>query len=164
MLKRLLAGLQVIKVVTGGMEISSVIMAGGLLQPSYALVDKHLIFADTVALIEQVQRPGGPASAGGDGVVVPAIARTGNFFLFVRTGDVADQWIAILTVLAREKTDLTRQLTQQTRLLIEHAAIPLLTSLQGAATTRLRGSAAGDEVMLEMDFASDSERRGILSP
>jgi hypothetical protein len=159
MLKRLLAGLQVIKVVTGGMEISSVIMAGGLLQPSYALVDKHLILADTVELIEQVQRPGELASAGGDGVVVPAIARTGNFFLFVRTGDVADQWIAILTVLAREKTDLTRRLTQQTRLLIEHAAIPLLTSLQGAATTRLRGSAADDEVMLEMDFSSDSERR-----
>jgi hypothetical protein len=75
---------------------------------------------------------------------------------------VADQLIAILTVLIREKSDL--QLTQQTRLLIEHAAIPLLTSLQDTAATRLRGSAADDEVMLEMDFASGSERRGIFSP
>lgn len=164
MLKRLLAGQQVIKVVTGGMEISSVIMAGGLLQPSYVLVDKHLILADTVELIEQVQRQGGPVPAGGEGALVPAIDRTGNFFLFVRTGDVADQLIAILTVLIREKSDLTRQLTQQTRLLIEHAAIPLLTSLQGTATTRLRGYAADDEVMLEMDFATNSERRGIFSP
>jgi hypothetical protein len=35
--------------------------------------------------------------------------------------------------------------------------IPLLTCLQGTATTRFRGSAAGDALLLEMDVVSAGE-------
>ncbi len=157
MLKQLLAGQQVVTVVTGELEINSVIMAGGLLQPSYALVDKHLILADTAELIAQVQGQGGLAPAVDPEIPVPAIEQTGNFFLFVRTGTLADQLIAMLTVLAKETSDPARRLPQQSRLLIEHVLIPLLTSLQSTATSRLRGYAAGDEMILEMDFVSAGE-------
>ncbi len=155
MLQHLLAGLQTVTVLTQGIEIHSVIMAGGLLQPSYALVEKHLIFADSMDLIEQLLRRGGLAPELGTSGSGPDTGKTGNFFLFVRTRTVAEQLIAILTSLTRDTGEQGKILTIKSRLLIEHAVIPLLATLQGAATSRFRGSAAGDEVILEMEFTTD---------
>lgn len=157
MLKQLLAGLQLVKVITGGTEIVSVIMAGGLLSPAYALVDNHLILADSVGLIEQVQRQGGLKPASVDKALVPARDRADNIFLFVRTKRVAQRLIALLTVLTKETADPTKFLLPSTRLMLEHALIPLLMSLQSVETSSVRGYALGDEMLLEMDFSASSK-------
>ncbi len=154
MLKQLLAGLQMVKVITGGTEIVSVIMAGGLLTPAYAFIDNYLILADSVGLIEQVQRQGGVKPTVGDKVLVPVSDKIDNFILFVRTKSVAERLIPLLTVLTKETADSVKILSSRNRLLIEKALIPLLMSLQSMETSSLRGYAAVDEMMLEVDFSS----------
>lgn len=153
MLKQLFAGLQMVKVITGGTEIVSVVMAGGLLTPAYALMDNYLILADSVGLIEQVQRQGGVKPTNGEASLESVRGKADNFILFVRTKSVAERLIAILTVLTKETADSAKILSFKNRLLIEKALIPLLMSLQSMETGSVRGYAASDEMMLEMDFA-----------
>ena len=56
LIKQLLAGLQVITVQSEAMEIHTVMLAGGLLQPAYSLVKNCLLVADNLELIEQARR------------------------------------------------------------------------------------------------------------
>jgi len=158
MLKQLLAGLQMVTVFTGGTEVVSVIMAGGLLSPAYALVDNHLILADSVGLIEQVQRRGGVTPANGEKALAAVSDRAGNLFLFIRAKSMAARVISMLTAL-EETAGWSNVLSLKHRLLIEHAVLPLLLDLQRMETASLRGSAAGDEMILEMDFASGGDFR-----
>jgi hypothetical protein len=162
MLKQLFAGLQMVKVITGGTEIFSVIMAGGLLTPAYALIDHYLILADSVGLIEQVQRQGGVKPTVGDKVLVPVSDKTDNFILFVRTKSFAERLIPLLTVLTKETADSARILSPKNRLLIEKALIPLLMNLQSMETSTLRGYAAGEEMMLEVNFSSTGNNSRIF--
>ena len=157
MLKQLLSGLQMVTVYSGGTKIVSVIMAGGLLSPAYALVDNHLILADSVELIEQVQRQGGVKPDTDDKELGPARERAGNLFLFVRAKSVARRLIAMLTVLTKETADQTKILSPKTRLLLDEGVVPLLTGLQRMETSSLRGYATGNELMLEVDFSLNGE-------
>lgn len=154
MLKQLLTGLQMVKVITGGTEIVSLVMAGGLLTPAYALIDNYLILADSVGLIEQVQRQGGIKSTSGDKALVSVSDKADNFILFVRTKSVAERLVPLLTILTKEAADSARILSTRNRLLIEKALIPLLLNLQNRETSSVRGYAVGDEMMLEVDLAS----------
>jgi hypothetical protein len=164
MLKRLLRGLQVITVMTGGLEIGSVNMAGGLLQPAYALKDRHLIIADSAALIEQVQHQEGVDPVTDPNNLGAAKDRAGNLFLFARSKNVAERLIAMLTVLLKEMADQEKVLSPKTRLLIEQILFPVLKSLQAVETCALRGSVAGDEMTVEMDFATGREGFRIFQP
>jgi len=157
MLKRLLRGLQVITVLTGGVEIGSVNMAGGLLQPAFALKENHLILADSVALIEQIQNQGESDPAVDPNHFGAAKDRAGNLFLFARSKNVADRLMAMLTILLKENTDQEKVLSPKTRLLIEQVLFPVLKTLQAVATITLRGTVAGEEMILEMDVAKSRE-------
>ena len=158
MLKRLLRGLQVITVVTGGTEIRSVNMAGGLLQPAFAFMDGHLIVADSVVLIEELQRQGGIAQT--DGPAKPAMMdRAGNLLVFARSKEVGKRLTALLAVLLRETADQEKVLSSETRLLLEHGLLPVLKDLQRVETVDLRGSVSGEEMTLEMDFTNGRDGR-----
>jgi len=152
MLHHLLSGLQVITVVTGGTEIRSVNMAGGLLQPAFALMDGHLVVADSVALIEELQRQGGIKSA--DGPTKSDRDRAGNLFVFARTKEVGKRLAALLAVLLRETADQDKVLAAETRLLLEHGLLPVLKDLQRVETVDFRGSVSGEEIVVEIDSAS----------
>lgn len=158
MLQRLLRGLQVITVVTGGTEIRSVNLARGLLQPALALMDGHLVVADSVALIEELQRQGGIARA--DGPAQPAlIDRAGNLVVFARSKELGKRLTALLTALLREMADQEKVLSPATRLLIEHGLLPVLKDLQRVETVAVRGLVSGEEMMVEIDFASGTEEQ-----
>jgi hypothetical protein len=145
MIKQLLDGLQVITVKSGGIEISSVMLAGGLLQPAFALVDNHLILADSVELIEQLRQevrhePNGE----GD--------EAGNLFVFIRTGEMIERLSPLLTLMTKETSERNRMLSAESRLFVREVGLPLLTSLRTIATTRLRGYAVNDTIFIEVDF------------
>lgn len=157
MLQRLLRGLQVITVVSGGTEIRSVNLARGLLQPALAFSDGHLILADSVALIEELQRQGGINST--DGPSKSVQERTGNLFLFARSKEVSKRLTTLLTVLLRETTDQEKILSAETRLLLEHGLLPVLKDLQQVEIVDLRGSVSDEEMVVEVDLASGTEGR-----
>lgn len=164
MLKQLLDGLQVVKVLTSGTEIVSVVMAGGLLTPAYALLDNSLMIADSVGLIEQVQQQGGIKPTSGAKALLSPWEQADNFILFVRTRSVAERLVPLLTVLSKETADAAKILSPRNRFLIAKALIPLLTSLQSMETCSVRGYAAGDEMMLELDLAASGAHSRIFTP
>jgi hypothetical protein len=153
LIKQLVANLQVITVKSGETDISSIVLAGGLLQPAYALVDNYLILADSVDLIEQArqqirQYPNGRKTdqhQQGD--------RGGNLFVFIRTGDMAERLLPVFALLARDTGERTRMLSPENRLIVREFGLPLLASLRGIATSRLRGYAADDVILLEIDYS-----------
>ena len=153
MIKQLVANLQVITVKSGETEISSVVLAGGLLQPAYALVDNYLILADSVELIEEARQQIRQYPDGRKAELHQFGDRGGNVFLFVRTGDVIERLLPLLTLLAAETSERTRVLSSENRLLVREFGLPLLTSLRSIATSRLRGYAVGDVILLEADYS-----------
>jgi hypothetical protein len=127
------------------------------LQPAFALKENHLILADSVALIEQIQNQGESDPAVDPNHFGAAKDRAGNLFLFARSKNVADRLMAMLTILLKENTDQEKVLSPKTRLLIEQVLFPVLKTLQAVATITLRGTVAGEEMILEMDVAKSRE-------
>lgn len=163
-LKALTAGLQAVTVVADGTEIVSVVMAGGLLQPAYALVRNQLVLADSVELIEQLLRRSGEQATAGKGRGDRNVReRWGNFFLFVRTGSLAERLLPVLTVLAKENRDKNAMITPRARLLLQEMVLPLLTGLRGVETSRLRGYVYEDEMLLELEYAPPQTALPLLS-
>ncbi|MCL1980514.1 MAG: hypothetical protein FWG62_05515 [Proteobacteria bacterium] len=153
MIAQMVTGLQVVKVKTGNLEIDSVILAGGLLRPSYALLKQHLVLADSVELVEAVQRqlaPGnldclpGKAMDHGDGL--------SNVSFFVRVGEVAEQLVPLLDLLARETGEKNRILSPEARQFAREIGLPLLAALHHVVTGRFRGYLVEDALHMEMEY------------
>lgn len=166
-LKALTDGLQAVTVVADGTEIVSVVMAGGLLQPAYALVRNQLVLADSVELIEQLLRRSGEqatAATAGKGRGGRTVReRWGNFFLFVRTGSLAERLLPVLTVLAKESREKNEMIAPRARLLLQEMVLPLLSGLRGVETSRLRGYLYEDEMLLELEYAPPQTALPLLS-
>lgn len=153
MIERLVAGLQVITVESGNLEIASVMLAGGLLQPAYALLDHHLILADSVELVELARRqllhdgPGGGRSGrrGDEG-------GQGNVAVFVRVGEMAERLAPLLTLLAKETGERNRVLSHEGRRFVREIGLPLLTALRTVSTGRLQGYVADDTLFMELEY------------
>lgn len=152
-LKRLLADVQVITVKSGGLEIVTIMLAGGLLQPAYTLTDEYLVIADRVDLVEQAARQIGAAAApvdpngkgGGYGEI-------GNLFLFVQAGALIDRLVPPLTLMAKENDERDRMLSAESRRFVRQTLLPLLQALRGVNTGRLRAMVAGDTLQLEIEY------------
>jgi hypothetical protein len=154
LLKQLFNDLPVKTQLSGGTEIVSLVMAGGLLQPAYALFDDHLVLADSAELIVQLQRQGGLLPSMKNKVPAPSEGKAGNFFLYFKTKSVAERLIAVLSLFSGNVAEKEKFLPQTNRLFIEHVVIPVLMDLESSETSGIRGYAATDEIILEIDFSS----------
>ncbi|WP_310600705.1 hypothetical protein [Desulfobulbus sp.] len=153
MIAQMEARLQVIKVKSGDLEIDSVMLAGGLLQPACALLAQHLILADSVELAEAVRRQLMPDRLDGhQGKASGPESGPGNVSLFLRVGEVAEQLAPLLTLLAKETGEWDRMLPPETRLFVREVGLPLLAGLHNVATGRVRGSMAGDTLNMEVEY------------
>jgi hypothetical protein len=151
-LQRLVTGLQVIAVQSGELEISSVLLAGGLLQPAFALIDNYLLLADSVSLIEQAYqqiRSGSDVQGQAQGV---SVARRANFFFFARSGQLIDRLIPVLSVAVKENSERNRVLSLEQRVLVRDIWLPLLTQIRGFETIRLSGAASNDTIQFEFVY------------
>lgn len=157
MIKRLVAGLQIVSVKSGDTEISSVVLAGGLLQPAYAVVDGYLFLADSVELLEQARQQLAPYREGGKERHAWTEGREGNLFVFVRTGDVIERLLPVLAMLAKETGEQDRVLPPESRRFLREIGLPLLTGLRAVATTQLRGYVGGETILLEVDCSLSRE-------
>lgn len=128
------------------------VLAGGLLQPAYALVGNYLILADSVELIEQAWQQIRPDPDGETKERRRVDDAAGNLFLFVRTGEMIDRLVPLFTSMAKETGERTRVMTAESRLFMREIGLPVLASLRNVATSDLRGSVAGDTILLEGDY------------
>ncbi len=157
LLKQLFNDLPVKTQMSGETEIVSLVMAGGLLQPAYALFDEHLVLADSAELIVQLQRQGGLLPSKKNKGPAPSRGKAGNFFLYFKTKSVAERLITVLSLFSGHVAERENLLPQTNRLFIEHVVIPLLMDLESSETSGIRGYAATDEIILEIDFSSAIE-------
>jgi len=153
MIEQMATGLQVVKVKSDDLEIDSVVLAGGLLQPAYALLERHLILADSVELVEAVRRQlmrdnidvrQNKTPDHGDG--------SGNVSLFLRVGEMAEQLAPLLTLLAKETGERGRLLPSEARQFIREVGLPLLAALRNVATGRFRGYMGTDTLCMEVEY------------
>lgn len=153
MLKQLVAGLQVVTVRSDNVDIVTVALAGGLLRPAYALLGDHLILADSADLVELARRQLLP-----DHDQKNASSRAaerddrGNLVFFVRTGEIADRLLPVLSQLARETGEWNGLLSAESRQLIREIGMPVLASLHNVAASWLRGYIENDAIHVKLDY------------
>lgn len=146
--KRFLTGLQTMEVVSGGLRIVTTILANGLLQPAYALFDQQLVLADGVELIERWY--GQNQQSSGDTGYKPGFdERRSNFFLFLRTGDMVEWFLPMVTTMGKEYAPL---LGEEYRhwILADPLVTPMLSRLRDIETSRMRGLIDADVLLLEL--------------
>jgi hypothetical protein len=155
-LQYLLADLPVQAASSEDVEIVSLLMADGLLQPSYVLTDTALIVADSPDLMQRMlRRARKDAVRGREETGVSA--RPGNMFLAFSSGKLTPALLSILTVLLKETEGQPSMLSLRARLLLEHLVMPLLIGMQAMEDCTLRVSAADNEILFEMDWTSGRE-------
>jgi hypothetical protein len=154
MVEQMMAGLQVVTVKSGnGMEIASILLAGGLLQPAYALMDHHFILADSVTLVELVQRNLMYDGAGDGRTGVPdKMDEQKNVAVFLRVGKMAERLTPLLTLLAEETGEWNRIVSREVRHFIREIGLPLLAGLRNVSTGWLRGYVADDTFFMELEY------------
>lgn len=148
LLRKMLADLQAVTVISEKAEIVSVILAGGLLQPAYSLMGNMLVFADRVDLIEQVHR----YIVQSDQAARDTVREGSNVILFLRTGQIVQRLLPLLTLLAKGNGGKTDILTPETRVLIQQIVLPALKRMESIETSRLRSYAHEDELALEIEY------------
>lgn len=152
LLSQMIAGMQAVTVVTKGIEIVSVVLAGGLLQPAYAVLPHKLILADSIELIEHLHGQNGSGKTGGQQHAPMERDRGGNVFLFVRTGALAERLLPLVMTLRKENREMLDILSLKNRDLIQQVILPVLTGLRDVEYSRFRGFAFEGEMLLEMNY------------
>ena len=153
MIEQMVAGLQVIKARSDDLEIDSVILAGGLLQPAYALLERHLILADSMELVEAARRHlmrdnidsrQSKAPDHGGGLC--------NLSLFLRVGEMAERLMPLLTLLVKETGERGQILSYESRQFIQEVGLPLLATLNKVATGRFQGYMGEDTLWMKVEY------------
>jgi hypothetical protein len=149
LLKRLLKGLQTIDVVSNDLHIVSLLLAEGLLQPAYALVNKRLILADNMEMIENRHKAPDAGYAATDFPRRKFRRQGSNFFLFLRTSDMVEWLLPVLTAIAKEYGGRPGE-TLGDWFLFRPQVLSFMAELQSVKSNRIRGYLYKDEAFLEV--------------
>ncbi|MCL2341088.1 MAG: hypothetical protein FWC49_05230, partial [Proteobacteria bacterium] len=154
MIARMVAGLQVITVKASDLDISSVLLVGGLLQPAYALLERHLILADNAELVEAVRRQllHGDGTDGGATGEPDLARRQGNVAVFLRVGEMIERLTPLLTLAGREMDERNRMASPEAYRLMREIGPPVLAALRNLATARFHGALAEDILFMELEY------------
>lgn len=100
LLQNLVSGLQKVHSLSAGIDIVTLVLANGLMQPAFSVTDKYLFMADSSDLVKQVHEKLTQAAASSaenqDG------RQPSNFFLFVRTGDMVEWLLPVLKAMYKD--------------------------------------------------------------
>lgn len=148
LLHRMTNKLQKVEVLSGGLKIVTLLLADGLLQPAYSFIGHYLILADSVDLVERIHEK----------MIHPEVridqsrglqVHRGNFFLFLRTGDMVEWLLPVLTTLGKEFGGHSGDGAND-GLLLQPLTLSALSDLKQIEKTRIRGYMEKDELFLEV--------------
>nr|WP_321467089.1 hypothetical protein [uncultured Desulfobulbus sp.] len=140
--------LQKVEVRADGLDIVTLMLADGLLQPAYALVNHHLILADSAELIERFYHKVTQPEKGINPSRGLRIQRS-NFFLFLRTGDMVEWLLPVLKTIGKEFGGHTGN-SNEDWLLFHPFVLAALSELSSIETTRIRAYLQKNEMFFEM--------------
>ncbi|MDO5674663.1 MAG: hypothetical protein Q4G66_07085 [bacterium] len=143
-----------------GAEATAIGMAGGMVQPAYALIGSHLVLADNLHMVQQVEkqlRQGGEefVNLGGRaGGARKSLGDRSSLYLFLRNKQVADSSALLLRYLASAKNEKgVAILKGKQKLFVEQIALPVIATIGQAESSRFFLSAAGDEARASWQFS-----------
>ena len=151
MLEKYLAGLPQHRNMVAGVPVVSVLAAGGLMQPSYALLKDFLILADGRDQIEDILIPG-------DALLVRepdflevdmGLQQQNNLVVFTRTAQLLDGLKELAAGLGTVMAVRDEQAGARMKILLDGAIIPLLDSLTMVKAQALRSYTAEEEIVLQ---------------
>ena len=151
LIEKMIAGLPVRRDKVAGIPVVSIMAANGLMQPSYALLEKYLVVADSREQIEEILRLSSKRLVKDDlfQAVDMGMLRPSNLVVFARTAELIDglkefaSWAG--TMVAIRDEDAGRRST----VLIDQVILPMLDGLKMYRAKGVRSYTAPGEVVLE---------------
>ena len=147
LLQQMTRNLQKVEFLSEGMNIVSLVIADGLLKPAYSLASHHLIVADSAELIERIHdKVNHPESRVNQSRGVRL--QRSNFFLFLRTGDMIEWLLPVVTTIGKEFGGLTDGEVNNW-LLFHPLVLATLSDLKTVETSRIRAFIEKNELFFE---------------
>ncbi len=149
-LDRLLKGVPIRREVIRGVPVVSIMAAGGLMQPSYALLDHYLVLADGRDQIEAILRPSGRMLLDDPDFrkVDMGLLQPNNLVVFARTGALVDgmkelaSWLGTIVAIRDEES------AAASKVIIDQVIEPLLESMKMFRAMGVRSYTGRDELVL----------------
>lgn len=142
-----------------GAEATTFSMADGMIQPAFALIGNHLLLADNLHMVQQMERQlrqGGEravALTGGGGTSAPDRA---SLYLFLRNEQIAEGSGPLLRYLASAKNERgVAILTDKQKLFVQQIALPVVATIAKARSSRFVLAAADGEARAVCEFTLD---------
>lgn len=139
-----------------GAKATTISMAGGMIQPAFALIDRHLIVADNLhmaqRMVQGLQQGGerGRGSLLDSGDKAPFKA---SFYLFLRNKKVADSLTQLLQFLAGAKNERgVAILNQRQKIFVRQIALPVVTAIGMPPSSRFVLAAEEGEIGMSWHF------------
>jgi len=150
-LEKMVSGLPLRRDKVAGIPVISIMAAKGLMQPSYALLDKFLVIADSRQQIENILEVKGPRLVDDDDfrAVDMGLLQPSNLVMFVRTASLIDglkefaSWAGTIIAIRDEKAG------ARSKILVDQVIVPLLDGMKMYRAKAVRSFTAPGEVVLE---------------
>jgi hypothetical protein len=152
LLDRAMAGMPVKRDKVAGIPVVSLMVANGMMQPSYALLERFLLVADGRDLIEQVIHANTGRlvqdrafQAVGRGMIQPS-----NLLLFARTAELVEgmkefaSWVGTVIAIRNQVAG------EKSKLLVDEVILPLLDGLKMFQAKGVRSYTAPGQVMVDI--------------
>ncbi len=150
-LKKILAGLPVRTETVAGVPVTSIMLADGLMQPSYAMVDGFLVIADSRRQIDAILQPGHETLVRDARFkkVNVGLTEPNNLVVFSRNAKLIDglkelvSWAGTIIAIRDDRAG------AKSKILIDQVVLPVLDGLKMNVAIGLREFNTGRELILE---------------
>ena len=150
MLGEMLKGVPRRQEIINGVPVVSIMAAGGLMQPSYALLDRYLVLSDGRDQIEAILHPTGKMLLDDPDFrkVDMGLLEDNNLVAFARTGSLVDgmkelaSWLGTMVAIRDEES------AAASKVLIDKVVLPLLESMKMFRAAGVRSYTAPGELVL----------------
>ena len=144
-----------------GEEATAIGMAGGMIQPAFALIGNHLVLADNLHMVQQVEKQlwrGGEAFGNLGGGWQRNSPVQSSLYLFLRNKQIADGSVLLLRYFASAKNEKgVAILHDKQKLFVEQIALPAMATIGQAESSRFFLSVTGDEARAVWQFSLDEQ-------
>ncbi len=150
-LDKMLAGLPVRTDKVAGIPVTSIMLAGGLMQPSYALVDGFLVIADSRRQIDAILQPGHETLVRDARFkkVNVGLTEPNNLIIFSRNAELLDglkelvSWAGTIVAIRDARAG------AKSKVLIDQVVLPVLDGLKMNVAAGVREFNTGRELIME---------------
>ncbi len=123
-----------------GATATTISMAGGMIQPAFLLMGRHLILADNLHMVQQMAkglRQGGERRSGDLFQAKNASPLRASFYLFLRNKQVSDALTQLLQFFSEAKNEKgVAILSERQKIFVRQIALPVVTAIGAPPSSR----------------------------